>query len=163
MHFNKYILFLIFMPQYVLADYQPADNILERKIQIKDTFVNRCYTLRPRDSFTYVISEYAFVGTDYCSTANYTWSFDINGRISTNAGGLDYCMTAPDSVIKKGAELDYVKAFRCDLGNKNQQWYITKDNRIRSLMGDYALQSYNTKVYISKKKDVIMKIFLHQR
>ena len=145
-------LLLIIVPGYALGDYQPADKIIEKKLEINGVFVPKCYVLRPRDSFTYVISEYAYVGTGYCSTSEFNWSFDINGRISTNVKGIDYCITAPSNVIKEKVLLEYVKVFRCDMGNKYQQWYATEDNRIKSLIGDYALQSYNSNVYISREK-----------
>lgn len=154
--YSFYVFLVMAVQNIAHAQYQPANKIMEKKLAVIPQWglrIPQCYVLRPRDSFTYVISERAIAGLDACSNSSTTWSFDVNGRISTVVNGLDYCLTAPGSVISGVVTYDYVRAFRCNMGNKAQQWYISDERHITSFVGNYNIKSYNKNLYISRKDD----------
>lgn len=132
----------------------PADNIKEAKLKITNhQHREYCVDLKvehPVITPEALVSNGSYLFLKTCNDARALWSYDVNGRISTLQNGLDYCITLPDKV----SSWDYLRIKRCDISNKNQQWFTKKehgDKYFVSMVGNYRIKDTNNYLYVSNK------------
>lgn len=134
----------------------PASNIKEAKLRITNhQFKEYCVALKvenPSITPEELVSEGSYLFLENCNNAGVLWSYDVNGRISTIENGLDYCITLPEKELKGKGSWDYLRIKRCDMGNKNQQWFVKTTKGLKyfvSAVGDYKIKDTNNYLYVS--------------
>lgn len=65
--------------------------------------------------------------------------FDVFSRLAYHINDTWLCITAPDSVVERRRDKDYLHLAPCAINLPSQQWQL-KDNRFYSLDGIYSIQ-----------------------
>lgn len=72
--------------------------------------------------------------------------FDVFSRLAYYINDTWLCITAPDSVVERRRDKDYVHLSPCAINLPSQQWQL-KDNRFYSLDGIYSIQDDGSYLY----------------
>lgn len=89
-------------------------------------------------------------GTSYIALASCQAApqarYDVFSRLAYYIKDTWLCITAPDSVVERRRDKDYVHLSPCAINLPSQQWQL-KDNRFYSLDGIYSIQDDGSYLY----------------
>ena len=138
------IMLAIFLPLLLCAEpFSPKQTLAQTP---RDTPIR----VLTQDSRSLCYSPTFSGGTSYIALSSCQGAmqarYDVFSRLAYYINDTWLCITAPDSVVERKRDKDYVHLSPCAINLPSQQWQL-KDNRFYSLDGIYSIQDDGSYLY----------------